>query len=187
MVNPARVCIYITANGVNVYVGPGKISTWDFVVSYVEEGAEPCRVYHRDFIRDIYIKRNTHSLCTRDLVDHLIEVINNTGGVGHFPPEIVQFDVTHVERFQEGGLGDAGGYDLELFLVMFELVQIQEETNHPNGWLPRTLYSTLRRNPRNLECVAYLTEIAIRSNERIREKVVARDILLSDLHGIVDG
>ena len=186
-VNRNRVRVYNTAAGVNVYVEPGILehSEWDFAVSYGRTAASARKVTHGDFIRDIYLKRNAHSAGTLALVRHFLEVISNAQGVAHFPPRLIQFDLDQVQRLRNGGLIDAGGMDLELLLVLFELVQIQEETNFPGGWLPTKLYTTVRDDRLNLECIAYLTEIAVPSNEHIREKVEARDKLLADLRRIV--
>ena len=95
-------------------------------------------------------------------LDHMIEVIENSKPVCWFPPELVQFARAQVDQLLAGGLDDVPGLDLELLLVLFELVQIAEKTRVNNGWLPQSLFRTIRNDAeyRNLRRVAWLTVIA---------------------------
>ena len=156
-VNEPRV-VHTTAGGINVYVRPGFKKKWDFIVSYSKPNAEPYQVFHRDFIRDIYLKRRAAPGAFHALVDHLIEIINRAQGVTSFPPALVYFSQDHVRKLLRVGVPNAAGYDLELFLVSFELVQIQEETNYKPSKLPTQLYGTLRNNPEDLGEIVRLTE-----------------------------
>ena len=182
--NEQRTVVYRTANGVNVYVEPGRKSPLDFIVSHDTDDGGNHRVYHRDFILDIYLKRNAQPEAALELVNYFVDIVENSEGTQQYPPTLVQFDAGQVERFQDSGLGGAGGYDLELLFVLFELVQIQEETNYKGGWVPKELYTTVRDDTMNLERISYLTEIVVPSCENKRT-LAARDNLLRDLREIV--
>ena len=181
--NERLTVVYVTANEVTVYVEPGRKSPLDFIVSHDTDDGRTHRVYHRDFIRDIYLKRNTHPEATLELINYFVDIIENTKGTRRYPPILEQFDADQVERFQDLGLGSAGGYGLELLFVLFELVQSQEETNYKGGWVPRELYTTVRDDTMNLERISYLTEVVVRSREN-RRTLTARDSLLQDLREI---
>ena len=180
------VVVHTTASRVNVYVRPGskRTSKWDFIVSHDMPNGEPHQVFHRDFLLDIYRKRQVAPDAFPVLVDHLIEIIDRANGITSFPPALVYFSQNQVKNLQNSGLPKSVGYELELFLVLFELVQIQEETNYPNGWLPTKLYETVRDSPEDLDEIAYLTEVGVPRRES-RRNLRLRDELLAALRGIV--
>ena len=121
---------------------------------------------------------------SRALVDHLIGIINGAQGVSSFPPALGYFSHDHVEKLVQAGVPSTEGYDLELLLVLFELVQIQEETNYPDGWVPRKLYGMLKDNPDDLQGIAYQTEVVLPYREN-RRSLRRRDDLLAELLNIV--
>ena len=182
-----RVAVHTTRGGVQVYVEPGNIGKrrWDFKVSHSVEGSDPYPVTHGDLVCETYRKGFVAREGFKVLVDHLLGVIEKAQGVDRFPPALLQFSSDDVARMTEAGLDKGGEYDLELFLVLFELVQIQEFTNYPNGWAPGKLYQQIRDNPEDLEEVAYRTEIVVPRNEYPRTRA-NRDRLLSRLRGIVN-
>ena len=69
-------------------------------------------------------------------------------------------------------------------MVLFELLQIQEETNYPGGWAPNALFMRIRDDGDNLERVAYSTEVVTRSRET-PDNLAAKEKLLSELEEIV--
>ena len=182
------VVVYTTASRVNVYVRRGSKSTskLDFIVSHDVPNDELYQVFHRDFLIDIYRKRQVTPDAFPALVDHLIGIITRVEVVKGFPPALVQFRKSHVNDLTHLGVPNEEGYDLELFLVLFELVQIQEKTNYPRGWLPTELYETLRDNPEDLDRLAYLTEVGVPRRE-YRKNMRLRDELLAELRRIVAG
>ena len=178
--------VHTTAARTQVFVESGNKSRWDFIVSYSLPDGYSYRVLHSDLIVDIYRKRTSNPGSARVLVEHLVATINQTSGVEAFPPGLVQFDPEHVRRFASMGLADAGGYDLELFLVLFELVQIQEETNYRGGWLPRAVFARIRDSGDDLEGVAYLVEVGVPHREN-PSTLTAKDKLLQTLREVVAG
>ena len=166
-----RVTVHVTESGVVVYVEPGDIGKrrWDFKVSHSVEGGDPYPVTHGDLVCETYRKGlavgEGFGERFKVLVDHLLGVIKKAQGVNQFPPALVQFSHDDVARLREAGLDNAGEYELELFLVLFELVEIQEFTNYPGGWAPGRLYQQIRDNPEDLEAVAYGTEIVVPRRE----------------------
>ena len=179
-----RKLVHTTCKGVGVYVEPGSKKPWDFRVSHSTSAGSPYTVFHRDFILEIYRRRVVVPRATDKLIDHFIEVIEHTKGVTRLPPALVQFSLDSVNRFSQLGLDDVGQYDLELLFVLFELVQIQEETNYPGGWVPTKLYKLIRDNGDNLAEVAYLTEVVVSSREN-SVTLKAQDKLLSELRNLV--
>ncbi len=182
--NDQRNLMLTTANGAKVYVEPGTKSRWDFRVSHSRTEDTPYTVFHRDFVREVYQRRAVQPLITDQLIDHFICIIKNARGVTSFPPSLVQFRQEQVEHFRNMGLKDISKYDIELLLVLFELVQIQEETNYPNGWVPTKLWTTIKNEGDNLEEVAYLTEVVVPKREN-PVTLAARDNLLCELTEIM--
>ena len=174
---PNMSLVHTTTSGTQVFVEPGNKSRWDFIVSYSLADGSSYRVFHSDLVVDLYRKKSANPDAAQALVGDLLGTIAGTSGVEAFPPELVQFDIDKVNRFARMGLSVAGSYDLELFLILFELVQIQEETNYPRGWLPRTLFEHIRDAGDDLERVAYLTEIGVPRREN-RRSLAAKDQLL---------
>ena len=152
------VAVHTTAKGIKVYVRRGGKKEWDFIVTHDRPGGETHQVLHRDFVCDLYRKRQAAPEASDGLVGHLLDIINRAQGVTSFPPALVYFSREHVKNLLDSGLPSTVGYDLELLLVLFELVQIQEETNYPHGWLPTKLYETIRDSPDDLNEIARLTE-----------------------------
>ena len=179
-----RNLVHTTDGGTRVFVEPGDKSEWDFIVSHSVAAGGLYAVFHRDLIKDFYRKRVVAADAAQVLARHFVRVIYRTQGVEYFPPALRLFNVQQVEQLRERGLEDAGGYDPELLLVLFELLQIQEETNYPGGWVPKALFTTIRDDGDNLGRVAYLTEIVVPSREN-PTTLAARDTLLQEIREIV--
>ena len=179
--------VHTTALGQKVYVQPGNIGQrrWDFRVSHDAYGEELIAARHADLVCDIYEKRMAHPEATAQLVDHCLEVIRGATGVSSFPPALVQFEHEHVQRFHQLGLENAPGFDVELFLAMFELIQIQEETNYPGGFAPTRLFQAIRDDPWNIDDIAFKTEVVVPRRLDNRRVVEARDALVRRLREII--
>ena len=182
-----RELIHTTAANVWVYVQPGGIgkSQWDFKVSYLTENEGFYTPRHADLVRDTYEKLQILPGPTSALLDHYLHIIQNVERSTGFPPELTLFLRQDLERLAGLGLKDAPGLDLELLLVVFELVQIQEKTNYPSGKVPERLFRRIRENPEDLEGVAYLTEVGGPSNRSTSARR-RKDELFHDLQGIVE-
>ncbi len=102
-----------------------------------------------------------------------------------FPLALVQFSQDQVDSFRQMGLDNVGQYDLELLFVLFELVQFQEETNYPGGWVPTELYAVIRDDGDNLDKVAYHTEVVTLKNET-QTTLAARGKLHNELKEIAE-
>lgn len=162
-----RRLIHTTAVGTKVYVGPGTRGRpdggKDFFVTHERDGDNLYGngIFHADIVSAIYSCGVVNPGVFAVLVDHLRHTIENVQTV-YDSPELIQFHQAEVQdsmaHLRTKGLETVGDYDLELFLVLFELVQIQEKTNHPRGWLPRKLYQVIRESPQNLRRVAELTQ-----------------------------
>ena len=114
---------------------------------------------------DVYRKRERATPeAFNTLLNHMLRVISNTVGVEDFPPALILFTPEHVEQLDAAGLGNLPGYDLELLLVAFELIQIQEETRVKNGRVPTELFTAIRDEPKNLMTVANLTIFGYRES-----------------------
>ena len=180
MVMQEPTLVHTTALGQNVYVQPGNIGQqeWDFRVSHDAYNPEPVAARHADLVCDIYEKLMAHPQATAQLIDHCLGIIDGATGVTGFPPALVQFEQGHVQRFHRLGLENAPGFDIELFLVMFELIQIQEETNYPGGFAPVQLFRAIRDDPWNVDDIAFKTEVVVPRRLNNRRVVEARDALV---------
>lgn len=151
--------VHTTQLGVGVYVQrPGKKGDLDFIVSHALADGSRRDTPHAELIVDLYRKRLAAPTAGDVLVDHFLCITDNVQGVtAGEVPNLKQFKLEHVDQFRKMGLVDAGGFDLELLLVVFELIQIQEKTNYPAGWVPGTLFQLIRRQPNDLMTIANLT------------------------------
>ena len=178
---------HTTALGQHVYVQPGNIGQgkYDFRVSHDAHGGPPVAARHSHLVCDIYEKRMAQHEATAQLIDHCIAIIAGATGVTWFPPTLVQYEYRHVQRFHQLGLENAPGFDIELFLAMFELIQIQEETNYPGGFAPTRLFQTIRDDPWNVDDIAFKTEIVVPRLLNNQRRVRDRDALIQRLREII--
>lgn len=175
-----RSLVHTTSGGVRVYVERGTKSKWDFKVLYPHATRGLIGATHAEIVLDVYQKRLAEPEATEQLIAHFLGIIARVQPVSHFPPKLVQFNPNHVTRFHELGLRGAIGLDVELLLIMFELIQIQEKTNYRDGRAPRELFLAIRDNPHDVDDIAYRAVIVAESNE-YPETLVARDALAEDL------
>lgn len=141
---------------------------------------------------DVYLKRTRATAAAMEaFLDHLLRIIRDSDGVAYFPPDLVQFRPEHVEQLAAMGLNNVPGYDLEVFLVAFELIQIQEETRIPNGRVPTELFNMIRDDEEDWEELANLTIFGYRRpdceslSRRQRARIPERDRFVEDLLNIV--
>ena len=184
MAYAGRPLVHTTAGGVSVYVERGTKSRWDFKVLYPDATRGIIGATHAEIVLDVYQKRLAQPEATEALIAHFLGIIAGVRPVDHFPPRLVQFNPGHVTRFHELGLSGAIGFDVELLLVMFELIQIQEKTNYRRGRAPRDLFLAIRDNPEDVDDIAYRAVIVAESNE-YPETFEARDALAEDLRQIM--
>ena len=192
--------VHTLANGGRVYVRRGNRgpSQHDFHVSCLDLNGRRHDLPHRHIVLDVYRKRERAiPEASNTLLNHMLGVIRNTVGMEDFPPALVQFMPEHIEQLDAAGLGNLPGYDLELLLVSFELIQIQEETRVKNGRVPTELFTAIRDEPNNLMAIANLTIFGYRESRLWRSprnvgefgylisKYRERDDLLRRLIGIV--
>ena len=152
--------VHNVANGGGVYVRRGNRgpSRHDFHVSYLDPNGRRHNLPHSFIVEDVYRKRKVANPEAFDaLMAHLLNLIGNSVGVGDFPPGLVQFRAEHVQQLEAAGLGGLPGVSLELLLVAFEMIQIQEETRVRNGRVPTELFRCIRNWPEDLMPVANLT------------------------------
>ena len=84
---------------------------------------------------------------------------------------------------------------MEVFLVAFELIQIQEETRVSNGRVPAQLFNMIRNDEEDWEEMANLTvfgfrqpdykKMTSRQKEMYPENIRKRDRFLQDLLDVV--
>ena len=179
--------VHTTALGQHVYVQPGNIGQqeWDFRVSHDAHGEPPVAARHADLVCDIYEKRMAQPEAIAQLIEHCIAIVAAATGVTEFPPTLVQFEYGHVEKFHQLGLENPLGFDIELFLAMFELIQTQEETNYPGGFAPTRLFQAIRDDPWNVDDIAFKTEVVVPRRLTNSNVVRARDALIRRLREII--
>ena len=195
---PEYVLVHPTVNCGGVYVRRGDRgpNPYDFQVSYQAPDGRIYGLPHTALILEVFQKRTGATPeAFMALVDHLLGIIQASVGITDFPPELVQYSPEHVEQLAARGLNNVPGYDLEVFLVAFELIQIQEETRVPNGRVPTELFNMIRDEEEDWGELADLTIFGYRRPDfermspsqraRLPENIRRRDRFLEDLLDIV--
>ena len=174
---PGYVLVHPTANGGGVYVRRGNRGTspHDFQVFYLAPDGRIHDLPHTALVLDVFQKKTGATPgAFRALVDHLLGIIQASVGVTDFPPEFVQYSPEDVEQLAARGLNNVPGYDLEVFLVAFELIQIQEVTRIATGKVPAELFNMIRNEEEDWEEMANLTDIRV-SSTRIQKDAPASE------------
>ncbi len=137
-------CIYITHEGVEVFVQPGTRKDplkfpYDFKVKFRDPRFERLRTpRHIHLIVELYVKEAYDKVLTHQLRDHLLWVYDQVQPIQTFPPTLQVFQPHHAQPFKK--LDQVGEFSVEFLLVVSELIFIQEKTNYPQGSLTRRLY-----------------------------------------------
>jgi hypothetical protein len=133
-----RMRVYTTADGVEIYVEPGKKSEYDFRVRYKEPNKALRTPKHIHLIIDLYLKKTGNRDLTLGLVSEFLEMLKELKPSVEFPPKFQAFSKNRFERFKE--LDAYGEYSVEFLAAIFDLIMIQEKTNYPNGIINRKLF-----------------------------------------------
>ncbi len=198
---PSYKLVHELSNGGAVYLRPGRINKnrRDFHVRYKGLNQDEHDLPHAALVKDVYCKRKRATpQAFETLLNHMLRLIANVEAVETFPPVVVQFAPEHLETLRQAGLEGVPGFDLEVLLVAFELIQVQEKTNYPKGTLPIRLFTAIRDEPDNLVAVSNLTVFGYRESRMqkaveehwqfrdFRDKYRSRDALLAELIGWAD-
>jgi hypothetical protein len=132
------VLVHTTAQDVPIYVAPGKKSTHDFRVLFMGPYRRLRTPKHVHLIVELYVKQAFNEGLTLKLRDHLLDIFARVQPITNFPPAIQIFDPSAVTPFLL--LNDVGEFSVEFFLVVNELIFIQEKTNYPQGSETQRLY-----------------------------------------------
>jgi hypothetical protein len=130
--------IHTTAEGVQIFVEPGKKSAYDFIVRFRQPGGRLRTPRHVHLIVEMYVKQAHDAALTTRLRDHLLGLFDRISPVVAFPPSLQLHQATDVRPFQK--LNAVGEFSVEFLLVVSELIFIQEKTNYPTGSLTQRLY-----------------------------------------------
>lgn len=130
--------IWTTQKGVDIFVEPGKKSSYDFVVRYKEPNKWLRTPKHVHLIVELYVKEAYDKKLTHQLRDHLLQVFDKVKPIQNFPPQLQVYQASHAVPFQS--LDAVGEFSVEFLLVVSELIFIQEKTNYPQGSMTKKLY-----------------------------------------------
>jgi hypothetical protein len=130
--------VYITKNGVEIYVEPGSKSRYDFMVKYKEPGKRVRTPKHIHLIIDLYMKKSGNNDLTLKLVKEFLKWLNNLKESKEYPPSFQEFTKEKLNRFKD--LSKFGEYSVEFLSAIFDLIMIQEKTNYPEGTINRKLF-----------------------------------------------
>jgi hypothetical protein len=137
--------LHTTHNQVEIYVKPGSKSAWDFVVKYREPHKRVRTPKHIHLMVDLFAKRAGNPQLCHAFVSHIINnIIQKVTPVSQFPPVLQVFTLSHSQAFN--GLNQYGDYSTEFFLVIVELIMIQERTNYPSGTMTLRLFQQFQNN-----------------------------------------
>jgi len=125
-------------NGWDVIVEPGEKSQFDFIVRYRQRGKRIRTPKHIHLVIDLYIKQAHNRPLVKELIGHMLTVLDQLRPITEYPPALQIYRQEHVERFED--LNNYGEYPVSFLLVIFELIMLQEKTNYPCGTLNKTVF-----------------------------------------------
>lgn len=137
--------IFRTTDNTVIYFTQGRKSEFDFIVKYKPSNTHRERTpRHIHLIADLYVKRQGNKELTSVFVQYIIEnIIHKVKSIDCHPPKLQTFNHDDWDKFR--GLDKFGDYSVETFLVLAELIIIQEKTNYPNGQLSFKLFDSFLR------------------------------------------
>jgi hypothetical protein len=107
-------------------------------VKYEAPGRRARTPKHIHLIVDLYLKWCRDPEATMRFRNHLLAVHDRIVPAVEYPPRLQVFRPEDIEEFVN--LNRFGEYDVEFFLVVAELIMIQERTNYPAGTVNRKMY-----------------------------------------------
>lgn len=137
-----RCCVYRTSRSDEIFVVRGKKSEMDFIVKYRSPGKRLRTPRHIHLVVDLYAKLAGNEALCMEFIDHLIEMINVMKPCATFPPSLEFYDSRQAAHFDD--LSRYGEYSVEFFLVVTELIMLQEKTNYPNGKLNLKIFKAMK-------------------------------------------
>ena len=132
------VLVHTTAQNIPIYVEPGKKSRHDFRVRFRGPLRRLRTPKHVHLVVELYVKQAFDKDLTLRLRDHLLDLFARVQPITNFPPALQIFDPSAVTPFLR--LNEVGEFSVEFFLVVNELIFIQEKTNYPAGSETQRLY-----------------------------------------------
>lgn len=130
--------IFTSAQGKEIHVEPGKKSQFDFRVRFIGPHGRLRTPKHVHLIVELYVKHAYNGSLTLQLRDHLLHVFDQLQPSQQYPPVLQVFQAAHVNQFLP--LNAVGEFPADFFLVVSELIAIQEKTNYPQGSATQRLY-----------------------------------------------
>jgi hypothetical protein len=141
-----RVLIHTLPNGTAIHVEVGTKSRHDFRVRFIGPYGRPRTPKHIHLIVEMYVKQAHNPALTMRLRKHLLRLYDQVRPVKRFPPRLRFYRAAHAKRFSS--LNAVGEFTVDSFLIINELIFIQEKTNYPRGSLTRALYEAFGVNDR---------------------------------------
>jgi len=136
MKNENATLVYTTKEGIKIFTVRGKKpqSKFDFVVKYFDPRYQRSeRVLrtprHIHPIVEMYVKQAYEPKLTEKLRLHLLKIFRHIKPINYYSPRLQFFKPVHAARFKK--LDKVGEFSAEFFLVVSELIMIQEKTNYP--------------------------------------------------------
>ena len=134
----SRYLVYTTAANVGIFVETGRKSPFDFRVRFLGPHGKLRTPRHVHLIVELYVKHAFDGPLAIQLRDHLLHVFDQLRPVDQFPPALQVFQPDHASQFAR--LDSVGEFPADFFLVVNELIFIQEKTNYPTGSATQSLY-----------------------------------------------
>ena len=130
--------VHTTADGRQIHVEPGKKSQFDFRVRFMGPHGKLRTPMHIHLVIELYVKHAFNAPLTLQLREHLLHLFDQLQPVACYPPTLQVFQTAQAAPFSV--LDAVGEFSVECFLVLNELIFIQEKTNYPQGSATRSLY-----------------------------------------------
>ena len=136
---PSQVA-FTSAQGMQIHVEPGRKSQHDFRVRFMGPHGKLRTPKHIHLIIELYVKHAYNGPLTLQLRDHLLQVFDQLRPITKYPPTLQVYQPGQVKQF--AALNAVGEFQMDAFLVINELIFIQEKTNYPDGSATVSLYQS---------------------------------------------
>jgi hypothetical protein len=131
---------FTSAQGIEVHVEPGKKSPFDFKVKFMGPHGRLRTPKHIHLVIELYVKHAFNGPLTLQLRDYFLEVFSKLQPITQYPPTLQVYEPAHINQFLP--LNAVGEFPVDLFMVISELISIQERTNYPDGSATVSLYES---------------------------------------------
>lgn len=132
--------------GETVCVYPGRLSEFDIIVKYRQNGSRERTPKHIHWVADLLLKKQVDPRRTNLLLDHFLNIWNNCRPITN-NNERQQLGVQYSNYSDDlNRLNNHGYYSTEFLVLVAELLMRQEKTNRPDAYMFFNVLDKLRNS-----------------------------------------